>query len=94
MYTSIVEIQFQPGKMDEAMKMTEALKPDLEQLGCRQFIVVDKGNDASLVLAIYDSQTQQEAATSKAQEIIGRLAPLCAAVPERKGGEVRFNENY
>ena len=94
MYTSIIEIQFQPGKMDEAMKMIEALQPDLEQLGCRQLIFVDKGNDAGLALAIYDSQTHQEAATSKAQEILGRLAPLCAAVPERKGGEVKFNENY
>ena len=38
----------------------------------RQFIVIDKGNDAILVLAIYDSQAQQEAAGTKAQELLGR----------------------
>ncbi len=94
MYTSIIEVQFQPGKMDEAMEITEGMKPDLEQLGCKQFIVVDKGNDAALVLAIYDSQAQQEAATSKAQEMLGTLASLCAASPERKGGEVKLNETF
>ena len=94
MYTSIIEVQFQPGKMDEAMKITEGMKPDLAQLGCRQFIIVDKGNDAGLVLAIYDSQAQQEAAASKAQGLLGRLAGIVAAAPERKGGEVVFNETY
>ena len=81
--------------MDEAMEITEGMMPDLAQLdGLRQFIVVDKGNDAGLVLAIYDSQAQQQAATPKAQELLGRLAAICAAAPERKGGEVTFNETY
>ncbi len=95
MYTSIIEVQFQPGKMDEAMEITEGMKPDLAQLdGISQFIVVDKGNDAGLVLAIYDSQAQQEAAGSKAQELLGRLGALFAATPERLGGEVLVNESY
>ena len=95
MYTSIVEIQFQPGRMDEAMEITEGMTPDLAQLdGLRQFIVVDKGNDAGLVLAIYDSQAQQEVAGPKAQELLGRMGALFAAPPERKGGEVKVSENY
>ena len=55
---------------------------------------MDKGDDAGLVLTIYDSQAQQEAATSKAQVLLGRLAGIVAAAPERKGGEVVFNETY
>ncbi len=95
MYTSIIEIQFQPGKIDEAMEITKGMMPDLAQLdGLRQFIVVDKGNDAGLVLAIYDSQAQQEAAGPKAQELLGRMGALFAATPERKGGEVKISENY
>ncbi len=95
MYTSIIEVQFQPGKMDEAMDITEKMKPDLAQFdGIRQFIVVDKGNDAGLVLAIYDSQAQQEAAGPKARELLGRLGALYAVTPERLGGEVRVNEIY
>ena len=94
MYASIINIQFQPGKMNDAMEIAEAMKPDLAELGCNQFLLVDQGNDASLVLAIYDSQAKQEAATPKARELLGRLSPLCAAAPERKGGEVTLNETY
>ena len=95
MYTSIIEIQIQSGKMDEALEITEAMKPDLAQLdGLRQFIVIDKGNDAILVLAIYDSQAQQEAAGPKAQELLGRMGALCTAAPERKSGDVKVNEHY
>ena len=95
MYTSIIEIQFQSGTMDKALEITEAMKPDLAQLdGLRQFVVVDRGNDAGLVLAIYDSQAQQEAAGPRAQELLGRLGALFAATPERNGGEVRVNDNY
>ena len=69
MYTSIIEIQLQPGKMDEAKEMSEAMAPELGQIdGCRQFIVIDKGDDAALVLAIYDSQEQQAAAAPKAEK--------------------------
>jgi quinol monooxygenase YgiN len=94
MYSSIINIQFQPDKMNEAMEIAEAMKPELAELGCNQFLLVDQGNDSSLVLAVYDSQAKQEAATPKAQELLGRLGHLYAVAPERKGGEVNLNESY
>ena len=95
MYTSIIEIQLQPGKMDEAKEMSEAMAPELGQIdGCRQFIVIDKGDDAALVLAIYDSQEQQAAAAPKAQELLSRVAVLATAAAEREGGEVLVNATF
>ena len=95
MYTSMIEFQLQPGKMAEAMEITEGMKPDLARLdGIRQFILVDKGDDAGLVLAIYDSQAQQEAAGPKARDLLSRMGALYTAAPERKGGEVLANEIY
>ena len=95
MYSSIIEFQLQPGKMDEAMEITEGMKADLSHIdGLQQFIMVDKGNDSCLALAIYASQAQQEAASYKARELLGRLAWICSAAPERKGGEVMVNDTY
>tara|TARA_B100000315_G_scaffold252191_2_gene288443 strand:+ start:15 stop:302 length:288 start_codon:yes stop_codon:yes gene_type:complete len=95
MYTSIIEIQFQPGKMDEATKMAKGMTPELGQIdGCRQFIVIDQGEDSCLVLALYDSKAQQEAAAPKAQELLGRVGVLAAAAPERKGGDVVVNATF
>jgi quinol monooxygenase YgiN len=94
MYTSLINIQFQPGKMNEAMEIAGATKHHYAELGCNQVLMVDQGNDALLVLAIYDSQAKQEAATPKAQELLERLSPLCATAPDRKGGQVFLNQTY
>ena len=95
MYTSFIEFQLKPGKMAEATEIAGAMRSDLEQLdGLKQFIIIDKGDDAGLVLAMYESQAQQEAAGPKARELLGRLADLYAAAPERKGCEVTINQTF
>ena len=95
MYASVIELQFQPGKTEEALEMTQGLIPELRQIdGLMQFLVVDRGNDRSLVIAVYESQAKREAATSSAQAILGRMAGLLAAAPNREGCEVSVNELF
>lgn len=91
MYASYIEFQHKPGKTAEAIKMTKQMEEDLEQMGMKQFIIVDKGDDSSTLVALYDTAEDQEAAGPKAAELLGRLAVFMAGPPERKQVEVPIN---
>ena len=91
MYASYIEMQLKPGKMAEAIEMTKQMEADLGQMGMKQFIIVDKGNDSSTLVALYDTAEDQEAAGPKAAELLGRLADFMAAPPERNQVEVPIN---
>ena len=94
MYATYIELQFKPGKTAEAMEMARQMKSELGQMGMKQFIVADKGDDSSTLLALYDTAEDQEAAGPKAAELLGRLADLFAAPPERKQVEVPINFSF
>ena len=94
MYASYIEVQFKPGKTAEAMEMARQMKSELGQMGMKQFIVADKGDDSSTLIALYDTAEDQEAAGPKAAELLGRLADLFAAPPERKQVEVPINFSF
>ena len=94
MYASYIGVQFKPGKTAEAMEMARQMKSELGQMGMKQFIVADKGDDSSTLLALYDTAEDQEAAGPKAAELLGRLADLFAAPPERKQVEVPINFSF
>jgi hypothetical protein len=94
MYASYIEVQFKPGKTAEAMEMARQMKSELGQMGMKQFIVADKGDDSSTLLALYDTAEDQEAAGPKAAELLGRLADLFAVPPERKQVEVPINFSF
>jgi len=91
MYASYIEMQLKPGTMAEAIEMTKQMEADLGQMGMKQFIIVDRGNDSSTLVALYDTAEDQEAAGPKAAELLGRLADLMAAPPDRKQVEVPIN---
>ncbi len=95
MFTSVIEFQILPGKMEEAIEFAGSLGSELEQIdGLKQFITIDRGNDRALSLVIYESQAQWEAAGPRAQEILGRMAGLVAAPPNREGCEVPVNQTF
>jgi hypothetical protein len=95
MFASVIEFQMLPGKMEDAAEFAGSLRSQLEQLdGLKQFITIDRGNDKALTLVIYESQAQWEAAGPKAQEILGKMAELVAAPPNREGCEVTVNEVF
>ena len=91
MYASYIQFQYKPGKTAEVIEMTKQMEADLGQMGMKQFIIVDKGNDSSTLVALYDTAEDQEAAGPKAAELLGRLADFMAAPPERKQVEVPIN---
>ena len=95
MFASVVEVQLKPGALDEVNDIIRAAMPKLREIpGVKQFISIDKGNDRSLVVVIYESQSEQEAATPKAQEIFGRMDGFAVAPPVRSGCEVNINERF
>ena len=94
MYASYIDMQLKPGKTAEAMEMAKQMEPELAQMGMKQFIIADKGNDSSTLLAIYDTAEAQEAAGPKAAVLLGRLAFLFAVAPQRKQVEVPINFSF
>jgi len=91
MYASYIEMQLKLGTMADAIEMAKQMEADLGQMGMKQFIIVDRGNDSSTLVALYDTAEDQEAAGPKAAELLGRLADLMAAPPDRKQVEVPIN---
>ena len=91
MFASYIEMQLKPGKMVEAIEMAKQMEADLGQMGMKQFIIVDRGDDSSTLVALYDTAEDQEAAGPKAAELLGRLAVFMAGPPERKQVEVPIN---
>ncbi len=91
MYASYIEMQLKPGTMADAIEMAKQMEADLGQMGMKQFIIVDRGNDSSTLVALYDTAEDQEAAGPKAAELLGRLADFMAAPPDRKQVEVPIN---
>ena len=92
MYASYIEMQLKPGKMAEAMEMIERVESELQFVdGLKQFIVVDRGNDNSTVLALYDTAEDQEAAGPKSAEIVSRFMDIIDAPPARQQVKVPIN---
>ena len=95
MYASHIEIQLQSGKTAEAIQRTKDLIPKIGEIPkINRFMVLDKGDDNFLFIAFYDTAEDQVAATPKAQEVIGILADLAAAPPERIQVEVAIDHTY
>ena len=95
MYASYIEAKMKPGTSTEAIKLAKDLIPEVGEIpNLTQFILIDKGDDKVLLLAFYNTAEEQEAATPKAQEIIGRLADLAAAPPERVQVEVVIDHTF
>ena len=85
-------MQLNPGKIEEAVEMIERVEAELQFVdGLKQFIVVDRGNDNSTVLAIYDTAEAQEAAGPKSAEIVSRFSDIIASPPDRQQVRVPIN---
>ena len=91
MFASYIEMKMQPGKMTEAKVLTNTLEPEIKALGVKQFLLIDKGNDEALGIAIYETAAQQEAAAEGARAVISKYSEMFSAPPERKQVEVTHN---
>ena len=91
MYASYINIKLKPGKISEMKAITEEIETEIRNIGFKQFLVIDQGDNNILIMAIYESAAEQEAATPKAQAALGKYANLVAEAPIRKQVEVLFN---
>ena len=95
MYASYNEVHLKSGKTAEAIEITKDLIPQIGEIPrIKRFMLIDKGDDKALFIAFYDTAEDQVAATPKAQEVIGILADLAAAPPERVQVEVAIDHTY
>ena len=96
MFASFIEMKLKPGKMAEFVLMTKTktMQADVQAMGMKQMIIVDKGNDNAMLLAIYETAQAQESATPKAIEIIGKLGILFESPPARMQVKVPINFNF
>ena len=94
MFASFMEMKLKPGKMAEAVSMTKTMQADLQAMGMQQMIIVDKGNDNAMLLAIYETAEAQESAAPKAAEIIGRFGVLFESPPVRTQVKVPINLKF
>ena len=94
MFASMIKIQIKSGKMDEAIKRFDDRKVEIEQLGCKQAMLIDKGNDQAIVLATYETEEAQEAATPLATKILRGLGILYAKMPDRVVANLPIHWNF
>ena len=96
MHASVIEVTFKAGSQDEATALTEKLVDQLSGRveGLRSFLVLDRGDNKSTAIALYESKENWEAAAPVAQEVLGQLAPFMAGMPERIGCEVTLAKRY
>lgn len=65
MHASITEIKFKSGKSQEAIDVGRSRRPDLERVdGLKQIMIIERGDDTWLIVGLYESQAQQEAAAA------------------------------
>lgn len=89
MFASHYEVKFQPGKLGEAVQYFQSVKSELAKVdGLKQALVIKRAEDTALIIAIYGSQAQQEAAAPRAKELMGEIAATFASPPKREGCEV------
>ena len=89
-----IDMVFKAAMMKNAIEIAEKMRPEFSDLGCNQFLMINKGNDKAIILAIYESEEKQQAALPKTQELLGKLKDIYASMQERQGGNVIINEVY
>lgn len=95
MYASYVEAKMKPGASKDAIELAKNMIPEVGEIpNLRQFILIDKGNDNILLLALYETAEEQEAAGQKAGEVMGKIGHLFAGPPDRIQMEVPINHTY
>lgn len=96
MHASVIEGKFKPGTRDEALAKVDGLVDELSSKveGLRAFIILDRGDDRSTTIALYETKENWEAAAPVAADILGQMGPYFAEMPERTGCEVMLAKRF
>lgn len=94
-FASLIEIQLMPGKTTELKTIAEEMRPDMEKIeGIKQFILIDRGDDKALAVSFYANSDQQEAASTKAAELLGKWSHIVTTPPVRVGCKVLVHQIF
>jgi len=78
MYARVSTAQVQPGRIDEYLSMVEGMKPEFNKIPgvVTYYQLMDRETHKGISIGIYESEAAATAASSKMQELGGRVAHL------------------
>lgn len=92
MHASYVELKVKPDQFEAMKNYTDSIEEKIKAVGMNQFLVLDRGDNTCLLIVIYNSAAEQEAAAPIAAEVLGEYTQkFLSEPPERKQVEVLFN---
>ena len=93
MHARITRVQVAVDKIEEARGRIADLLPEIKSIpGLKEFINVIKDDGGSVVIALYNSKADLDAASPRVQKIWGGLADLFSSAPEAEEYEVENRE--
>lgn len=86
MYVRVITAQYQPGKMDEGIRIFSELLPEItEQPGFKGFLgLVHPGNGKTMSISMWESEAHAQVigpGSAFYQVQLAKLGPLFAAMP-------------
>ena len=88
MYASVIALKMRPGSKDDIMALVDGMTDELRELGCKRFQIFEHDGDRYTTIVQYQSREDWDAASAKAAELLGRLAPFAIENPQRLGGDL------
>ena len=90
-FFKITETFYDPIKNDEILDFMESKRAEIEAIsGLEAVRVIDTDEGKSTLFARYKDEASASAAESTVQSLLGDLAPLMTAPPNRKGGPLTW----
>ena len=90
MYARVSRYRMKEGSFDEAVRMVDSMRPQIKAIpGIHDWLNVGRAEDGSgVVIALYNSKADADAALPRAKEIWAQFADHLAAEPEVEGYDV------
>ena len=90
-FFKITETRYDPEKKDDINAFMESKRAEIEAIsGLEAVRVIDTDEGKSTLFARYKDEASASAAESTVQSLLGDLAPLMTAPPNRKGGPLTW----
>ena len=84
MHASYVELKVKPDQFEAIKNYTDSIEKN-KDVGMKQFLVLDRGDNTCLLIVIYNSVDEQEASAPIAAEVLGEYTQkFLSEAPERK----------
>ncbi len=93
MHARITRVQVAVDKIEEARARVAGLVPEIRSIpGLKEFINVIRDDGGGVVIALYNSKEELDAATPRVSEIMSGMAGLFSSPPTSEAYEVDSHE--